>query len=210
MYKLFERISNNLANKIVKEDYKKKKLNSDLKTYNNEIGIVSYSVFGILCHLFILATIILIGVVFNILIPMLIVSLTYVVLRTKAGGYHCEKPWHCFFTSNSIAIVGGLLALLTQNRVELMLLISTMCGIWIIPYAPKPSKNSPSKGVELDCKFRKRCGLFLIVLMLFNYMFAYANMNLLSTSIGSGIIVTCFVVSDSGEKMLNWFWRKFL
>lgn len=183
--------------------------NVALKLGRNEdeeaIELYEYSVFLIMAHIFTMGTGLILSLLFGYLVPYLVSHITFVLLRRGAGGYHCEEFKHCYVTTNMLYIVSSVGAILTQNIPEIMWFLSLLCGIFIMPICPKPSKNSPSRGYSEDIRFRKKYRNSLIFLIILSLIFIN-NINIISTSISCGIFIMFFVVSDVGENILNLIW----
>lgn len=162
-----------------------------------------YSVFSILSQLITFGFGFGLSVLFKYPLEYIFVIFTFVLLRSNAGGYHCQTYRDCFFTSNTLYLIGCLISLLFNEYHNILLIISILSGIYILPICPKPSENSPSRGRTEDLRFRKRYSLSFIFIIILNLIFINLNMFDISSSISSGVIISSFIVSDFGEYIIK-------
>ena len=191
IFNLIEKKSHNIAKKIGNGDTEE------------DIELYEYSIFMILSNIFTIG----IGLLFSIILGyfryFIFSEISFILIRLVAGGSHCDTFKKCFFVSNIISIISCLIAILTINYSYVMIFISFISCILILPICPKPSTNSPSRGYYEDIKFRKKFAYRCIFLILISIVAFGLDLFFITSSICSGILVVCFVVSDIGEKFIN-------
>lgn len=171
-----------------------------------DIEIYEYAIFAILSQSFINGIGLILSLVLNIFLTYIFCISCYMTLRIFAGGYHCKTFKQCFYTSNVLYLLLTFLAIVPQNSLFL-LIMSAISGCAIIPYCPKPSEYSLSRGTIKDKKFRNKYIISLIIFIMIASLLIYLNLNTYANAICYAILGTGFVVSDIGEYILTSFWR---
>jgi len=149
-----------------------------------------YGYQGFISQLLEFLCIILIGLIFDVFVPIVIMASTFAIMRSFIGGYHVRRGDHCFYLT---AIIIGIPAIITkciniQN--VLLFVITTFAFVYytIFRYAPVDTKNKP---IPEDKKPRyKILGLiFTTVLLVGTYfLYVYGNeMIILSILFGIGL-----------------------
>lgn len=170
---------------------------------NEDVELYKYSIFMIFSNLFTIGAGLLIADGIGYLSFFVPCVTTYILLRVVGGGQHCETFQDCFVTSNIISATCCAIAILTKDCPEIMWVLSVFFAINIIPICPKPSTNSPTRGAKEDLRFRKSFALRLTLLIVVSLFASLYGATELSSSISSGIMVLCFVLSDFGESVVS-------
>ena len=92
-----------------------------------DIEVYEYSIFLILSQLLTNGTGIIISLLLGIFLPYVVCVVTYMILRSFAGGYHCKTFKQCYFTSNILYLLLVALGLTFSYNSWLLL------GIALIP-----------------------------------------------------------------------------
>lgn len=187
IFEFIEKKSYHIANNIGKNDT------------IDDIELYGYSIFMILSNIFTIGTGILISLIFGYFKYFIISETSFIILRVVAGGSHCDTFKKCFFVSNIISILSCLIAIFSLNYSALMVLIAFSSCILIMPVCPKPSTNSPSRGYKEDIRFRRKFAYRCLILIFISIIAFNFDLLFITSSICSGILVVCFVVSDVGE-----------
>ena len=194
--------------------------NMTLQERKEEKEIWDYFYFLILSQIFTFSFIFIFGIVFNYIKVLLFSILSFIFLRTKSGGYHCDSFQKCFITTNLSFIIIGLLGnifYIYLNQYYIILsLFSIIFAIYIIPSCPLPWGNEESRGEEEDKKFQKQYKNRVIILYLINLFFIFLNIRFnlsvefINIGISFGIILASFSGSYFGSSLLDKIWNKFL
>lgn len=168
-----------------------------------DVELYKYSIFMIFSNLFTIGVGLLIADGIGYLSFFVPCVTTYILLRVVGGGQHCETFQDCFVTSNIISAVCCGIAILTKDCPEIMWVLSVFFALNTIPICPKPSTNSPTRGIKEDLRFRKSFAFRLTVLIIVSLLASLYGARGLSSSISSGILVLCFVLSDFGENIVS-------
>lgn len=90
------------------------------------------------------------GALFGLLLESLVFLVSFSMIRMYAGGYHCEKPTHCYVMSSGI--MAFVLAIVKFTPVELMMPISVLLLLISVPIilklAPVGATAKPLDEVE--------------------------------------------------------------
>lgn len=191
MFEFIENLSYKIGNYIGRDEQEE-----DREIYR-------YSIFAILSTLFEDLFGLIVASIFNCTFQYLIIVFVYSVLRCGMGGYHADTFKKCFITTNCVFLLSTFFASVTQSIYLPLFYFSIILGVWILPYCPKPSKNSPSRGYSEDIRFRKMYRNRFIIFQIINFASLYFGCYNISLSISWAIIVCWFVTSDFGEGLLT-------
>lgn len=108
------------------------------------------------------ATTLLLGIIFQMIIPCILLNLAYIPIRISAGGHHADSPVKCYI--NSTFMIAVLLAIIKwipmHHVVSVILLVVSSVVIWIL--APVETENNPLDEVEV-CVYRRRTKIVLAI-----------------------------------------------
>ena len=114
--------------------------------------LYEYAVYIILSSVFHIATIIVLGLCFNLLVESLVLYFSYIAIRKFAGGYHAKTPARCYLCSLliSIIILSAIKLFCCTNIyiLTLLIVIEILCVILISRIAPLDSDNNPLNSKE--------------------------------------------------------------
>lgn len=158
------------------DNMKKKFLNSSInlikknKQYTqDELDIISYGLESI--YLVITKAIIIfaIAIVLNISKEVLLVLIFYNIIRTQAFGIHASKSIYCLISSIILFIGGGLLCKYINIPYEITMIISIICNIFILLYAPADTHKRPLINEKKRIAFKYKSILlgFLYIISIF-------------------------------------------
>lgn len=109
-----------------------------------------------------IATTIVLGVLFKLLLPCILLNISYIAIRTSAGGHHAGSPIRCYV--NSTIMISVLLAIIKwipfQRAVSIILLSAASIFIWIT--APVETENNQLDEAERSVH-RRRTRVILII-----------------------------------------------
>lgn len=129
---------------------KKNFLNSSIKLikkYNDytqdEIDIISYGLESIYLVVTKGIVIITLAIILGILKEVILILVFYNIIRTQAFGIHASKSIYCLISSIILFIGGGLVAKYIIIPHKVIMIISTICNIFILIYAPADTHKRP-------------------------------------------------------------------
>jgi len=159
-----------LYNFIVGEKMKKKFLNSSMKmitkngNYNDEQKeIIAYGLETLYLMVTKMIVIFLTAYVFGIFYEMILLLITYNIIRTQAFGIHASKSIYCLISSLLLFIGGALICKFITIPFEFIIIISLFCNICLFLYAPADTHKRPLVNKDKRKKFKFRSCLFGIV-----------------------------------------------
>lgn len=200
MMSIFQRIENfsyRLADKIGKGDTE------------DEIELYRYSVFMICSELFSTITNLVLAIIFGYWVQYLVNVVVFAALRRGAGGSHCPTFASCYFTTTITFIISCVLSILFVDYYCITFLVAIVGAIFIFPICPKPSENSPTRGYKEDIRFRKIYRNWLLIFLFVDLTCIHFGFYTISSAINFAILNVVFAVSDTGEKIINFFLKLF-
>ena len=129
---------------------------------------------------------ILLGLLFNILPQLLIVTLSFIILRVFAGGLHFDSYTKCAYFSLLTFLIIGLLAKYIYMPITITIVIFLIIFVLFLLYAPVENKNRPLKGSD-KIKF-KLISILLLAILFFIHLFI--NNIVISNSIVYGVLLS--------------------
>lgn len=115
-------------------------------------------------------TIIVIGIIFDMLWQSVLFTITYIPIRTYAGGFHCRTPIKCYIFSVIMQII--ILFLLKINFLNdsiIILLISLFGSILSILLAPVEDINKKLDNLEIKV-FRKKAIINIVIIQILTFL----------------------------------------
>lgn len=146
---------------------KKKFLNSSMefitknKQYTDEqIEIMAYGLETI--YLMVTKMIVIFGMayVLGILKEMLLLLISYNIIRSQSFGIHASKSIYCLISSLTMFIGGALICKYMVIPYQLMIIIALVCNICLLLYAPADTYKRPL----VNAKKRKRFKFMSVIL----------------------------------------------
>ena len=165
---------------------------------NEDKEIYKYALNIILSSLIHIATVMILGLCFNLLIESLVFYFAYIVIRKFAGGYHANTQLRCFLASviSTLFILGLMKWVLLFDNIIIDFLIEVLglvCTIIIGFLSPSDTDAKPlcDKEKRLYKKVTILISFALLILSAVLFMFGINNM---SYSIVLAIYMSVFVV----------------
>ena len=107
-----------------------------------------------------LLTILIIGVLLEMLWQSIVFMAAYAPLRSAAGGYHARTPFHCYWQGMLLVTI-SLLTIKLMMFDSLMLLPAALLVLVIWLLAPVADSNKPLEAIEV-ITYRRRARLILV------------------------------------------------
>lgn len=118
----------------------------------DNFDLYEYAIYILLSSAFHIATVIVLGLVFNLLTESLVFYLSFIAIRKFAGGYHAKTPTRCYVFSVISSII--MLCLIKYaNSVGniftyLLIIFELLCVVLIILMSPLDTENNPLNSYE--------------------------------------------------------------
>ena len=127
-----------------------------------DADVYVYGFFQLAMMLLNIVTTFLLGVLFQLLIPCILLNLSYIPLRMSAGGHHADSPMKCYI--NSTIMIAALLAVIKwipiHPAISAVLLAFSGIVIWIL--SPVEAENNPWDDTE-KLAYRRRAKVILVI-----------------------------------------------
>ncbi|WP_370752365.1 accessory gene regulator ArgB-like protein [Ruminococcus sp.] len=120
--------------------------------HTDNYELYEYAIYILLSSAFHIATVIVLGLVFNLLTESLVFYLSFIAIRKFAGGYHAKTPVRCYAFSVISSII--MLCLIKYaNSVGniftyLLIIFELLCVVLIILMSPLDTENNPLNSYE--------------------------------------------------------------
>jgi accessory gene regulator B len=137
-----------------------------------------------------ISTTIIIGILFGVVWQLLLFTVSYIGLRSFAGGYHAKTPQKCYILSTILTLAIALLqkfVILTTPVYVVLLCLSTAI---VVTFSPMDSKEKPLDEFEKQVYQKKA-----IIICLTEFLVAFILLRFSLYSIGSCLVWTLSSVS---------------
>lgn len=120
--------------------------------HTDNYELYEYAIYILLSSAFHIATVIVLGLVFNLLTESLVFYFSFIAIRKFAGGYHAKTPTRCYVFSVISSII--MLCLIKYaNSVGniftyLLIIFELLCVVLIILMSPLDTENNPLNSYE--------------------------------------------------------------
>ena len=207
-----ERLSSNIA----------QSLGNRLDKNDEEIAVLNYGLFFIIHTTTALIATLLAGIVFNILLEIMTISIVASSLKRYSGGVHSSTPNRCTLSGLILSIslafcTKYVFASFDYNRLLFFVVIILVSSIYIFyNKCPVPSKNKPLKNEKTRKKLRKKSfqllsfyGILIVIfLMIYNINEIYIIKTIVA-SVTLGVALQTFSISKPGHIGINIFEKIF-
>lgn len=137
--------------------------------------------------------------VLNIIPVILTVTVTFMFVRTWAGGVHAETSLTCLITTSAIYFGVAFCAIYTQIPKNVLIGLAGVAIILIGIYAPADIANKPIRGSKHKCKLKKLSLLFSIVFIAISFFVT----PILQSAIILSIFVESLMITPLAYKLTN-------
>ena len=149
---MLERLSEKFAGKLISAGI----------ISETEADVYVYGFFQLAMMLLNIITTLFLGVLFQLLIPCILLNLSYIPLRMNAGGHHADSPMKCYI--NSTVMIAALLAVIKWISIHpaISAVLFALSGIvtWIL--SPVEAENNPWDDTE-KLVYRRRTQVILVI-----------------------------------------------
>jgi accessory gene regulator B len=121
-----------------------------------------------------IATILVIGIAFNMVLESTIFLLTFIPLRSNAGGYHAKNQARCYLYSIVMITVTLICIKVVPWTGVICFSLTVVTGAIIFFFAPVEDANKPLDQMEKAVykkRTRKTLSLFVLLILLFCYFY---------------------------------------
>ncbi|MBQ8350234.1 MAG: accessory gene regulator B family protein [Ruminococcus sp.] len=180
---MLERLSEKFAGKLISAGI--------ISETNADVYV--YGFFQLAMMILNIVTTIILGVLFKLLIPCILLNLSYIPLRMNAGGHHADSPMKCYI--NSAIMIAALLAVIKwipiHPAISAVLLALSGIVIWIL--APVEAENNPWNDTE-KLIYRRRSIVILLIETIAFVISLFFMKNWISETIMLGIVTESLIL----------------
>ena len=201
-----EKVSLNISNK----------LGDKLSKNDDEKAVLNYGLFIVIhTSLAILATVV-IGILTNMVIEIMVISVTAAYMKRYSGGMHSSSPLRCIITGVLFSFILSVICkYVMYNFSNNLMAIVLIMGLSLSYYAlykkcPVPSKNKPLKKESTRKKLRKKAfkliniySITILILYMSNITHGLYWAKMLMISIFLGTLLQIFSLTEIGNKTLK-------
>lgn len=127
-----------------------------------DYDIYTYGFFQLIMMILNISTSLALGIIFKLLIPCILLNISFIPLRINAGGYHADSPMRCYV--NSTVIIALLLAVIKWAAfpVFVPVIMVAVSSIMIWFFAPVDTADNTCDEIE-RAVYGKRTKIVLII-----------------------------------------------
>lgn len=155
--------------------------------------IYTYGFFQSCMMLMNIVTTLFLGIIFQLLVPCIVLNMVFIPLRMNAGGHHADSPLRCYI--NSTIMIASLLAIIkwiTVYPVFSVIMVSISCILNII-FAPVETENNPLDEIE-KAVYRKRTMVVLFIEIIAFLISIFIFNNWISETIALGMFTESLLI----------------
>lgn len=154
----------------------------DIYSYGMEIFLSS--MFGVLLAIGI-------GIVFHETIRVSLFLISFISIRSYAGGYHAESHWKCISIFGVVSLISIYLGKLLEGSVVLLILLTALAAMILLIFAPLENENRRLDEEEKALFGRKSKKLVLTIsgIILLGLFFGPTG-HILSAGLSTGVLIS--------------------
>lgn len=161
------------------------------------LELFEYGIYIVLSAILHTATVILLGLLLNMLVESIIFYCSFIAIRKFAGGYHAKTATRCYLFSLLISIIIlFLIKLFCFSNIYLLMLLAAigiLCVILITHIAPLDTDNNPLN-VKEKILYGKMSSVISIILLCISITAIILNCINIGVSIIFGIFMSTIVL----------------
>lgn len=120
----------------------------------DELDIIAYGLEGIYLTITKMVVIFALAIILDLFWEVLLLLVTYNVIRSQAFGIHASKSIYCLISSIVMFIGGALLCKYLVLPLPIMILCAIICNICLILFAPADTHKRPLVNVKKRRRFK--------------------------------------------------------
>ena len=158
-----------------------------------DTDIYVYGFFQSVMMIFNIVTTLILGIVFQLVIPCILLNLAYIPIRTNAGGHHASGPFKCYV--NSTIIIAVLLSIIKWVAIPIFIsiVILAVSSAIIFILAPVETENNPLDEEEKRV-YKKHTIIILGIEIVIFIISLILNKNLIAEIISLGLLTECLML----------------
>lgn len=174
--------------------------------HTDNYGLYEYAIYIILSSAFHMATVIVLGLVFNLLTESLVFYLSFIVIRKFAGGYHAKTPVRCYlfsFASNIIILcLVKWLSSINTLFIFIFIIFELLCVVLILLISPLDTENNPLTGQEKKM-YRMLTSIITILIFIISSLCFFKGYRNIGSSMICGVVMSALVLLMRKIQIIN-------
>ena len=173
---------------------------------NEDKEIYKYAVNIILSSLIHNATVMIIGLCFNLFIESLVFYFSFIAIRKFAGGYHAKTPVRCYlfsFASNIIILcLVKWLSSINTLFIFIFIIFELLCVVLILLISPLDTENNPLTGQEKKM-YRMLTSIITILIFIISSLCFFKGYRNIGSSMICGVVMSALVLLMRKIQIIN-------
>lgn len=173
---------------------------------NEDKEIYKYAVNIILSSLIHIATVMIIGLCFNLFIESLVFYFSFIAIRKFAGGYHAKTPVRCYlfsFASNIIILcLVKWLSSINTLFIFIFIIFELLCVVLILLISPLDTENNPLTGQEKKM-YRMLTSIITILIFIISSLCFFKGYRNIESSMICGVVMSALVLLMRKIQIIN-------
>ena len=178
---------------------------------NEDKEIYKYAVNIILSSLIHIATVMIIGLCFNLFIESLVFYFSFIAIRKFAGGYHAKTPVRCYlfsFASNIIILcLVKWLSSINTLFIFIFIIFELLCVVLILLISPLDTENNPLTGQEKKM-YRMLTSIITILIFIISSLCFFKGYRNIGSSMICGVVMSALVLLMRKIQIINMMIKK--
>lgn len=174
--------------------------------HTDNYELYEYAIYIILSSAFHMATVIVLGLVFNLLTESLVFYLSFIVIRKFAGGYHAKTPVRCYlfsFASNIIILcLVKWLSSINTLFIFIFIIFELLCVVLILLISPLDTENNPLTGQEKKM-YRMLTSIITILIFIISSLCFFKGYRNIGSSMIGGVVMSALVLLMRKIQIIN-------
>lgn len=174
--------------------------------HTDNYELYEYAIYIILSSAFHMATVIVLGLVFNLLTESLVFYLSFIVIRKFAGGYHTKTPVRCYlfsFASNIIILcLVKWLSSINTLFIFIFIIFELLCVVLILLISPLDTENNPLTGQEKKM-YRMLTSIITILIFIISSLCFFKGYRNIGSSMICGVVMSALVLLMRKIQIIN-------
>lgn len=174
--------------------------------HTDNYELYEYAIYILLSSAFHIATVIVLGLVFNLLTESLVFYLSFIVIRKFAGGYHAKTPVRCYlfsFASNIIILcLVKWLSSINTLFIFIFIIFELLCVVLILLISPLDTENNPLTGQEKKM-YRMLTSIITILIFIISSLCFFKGYRNIGSSMICGVVMSALVLLMRKIQIIN-------
>lgn len=170
------------------------------------LELFEYAIYIVLSAIFHITTVILLGLLFNMLVESLVFYCSFISIRKFAGGYHAKTPARCYSFSVLLSIIMFCLIQFV-NCIDIiysfvLVMLELLCVVFILLISPLDTENNPLNRHEKKM-YKKIASIISILIFIISVFCVFTGYRNIGNSMICGVIMSALVLLMRKIQIIN-------